>query len=77
MKKPILTLTLLSSMGLLAACGPDNDVPENVERPPATTSGAGATTSDEPTTTGGGTGTTTSAAPGTAAGESVIGTDPE
>lgn len=65
MKKVLATLTLIGSIGMLAACGQDTEVPEPEERPPAATSGTGAAAgTGTATPTGGGTGTATSKAPG-------------
>ncbi len=66
MIRAFFTLTLITSLGMLAACGQDNEIPEPEERPPATTSGTGAATgTGTATATTGGTGTATSQAAGT------------
>lgn len=68
MNRRLLTLALPTSFGMLAACGPDNDIPEDEELPPAATSSTGAAVgTGTATPTAGGTGTATSQAIGTGA----------
>lgn len=66
MKKLISIATFLASIGFLAACAEELDVPETEERPPAITSQTSAATgSAVATPEGGGQGTATSVAKGT------------
>lgn len=68
MNRQLLILALVTSFGMLAACGPDNDIPEDEELPPAATSSSGAAVgTGTATPTAGGTGTATSQAIGTGA----------